>query len=142
MAEISPTLVNYIKWMYNRCSKDVQDVFWMSYERSIYVLCPAGGGARKLKNQCKKSITFRWVEWLLVSKCNIVSWLFQRFIFLADSLEQSWSLLRRNCICVSIRLFKSRDWKLVDKMRHSFNFNTEWEIKGSWINKKQVSYYV
>ena len=29
-----------VNWMYIRRSKDVQDIFWTSYIRSTYVLCP------------------------------------------------------------------------------------------------------
>ena len=31
-----------VNWTYIRPSEDVQDVFWSSYIRSIYVLCPGG----------------------------------------------------------------------------------------------------
>ena len=31
--------IQYLNWTYIRRSEDVQDVFWTSYVRSIYVLC-------------------------------------------------------------------------------------------------------
>ena len=31
-----------VNWTYIRRSADVQDVFWKSYVRSIYILCPGG----------------------------------------------------------------------------------------------------
>ena len=31
-----------VHWTYIRRSKDVQDILWMSYVHSIYVLCPKG----------------------------------------------------------------------------------------------------
>ena len=31
-----------INWMHIRRSEDALDIFWMSYVRSIYVLCPGG----------------------------------------------------------------------------------------------------
>ena len=34
--------IQEVNWMHIRCSKDVQNIFWTSYGRSIYVLCPGG----------------------------------------------------------------------------------------------------
>ena len=31
-----------VNWTYIRRSEDAQDVFWTSYVRSIYALCPGG----------------------------------------------------------------------------------------------------
>ena len=38
-----------VNWKYIRHSEDVQDVFWTSYVRSVYVLCLRGYYATKVK---------------------------------------------------------------------------------------------
>ena len=44
-----------VNWTYKRRSEDVLDVFWMSYIRSICVLCPRGGSVRPFSTLWKSS---------------------------------------------------------------------------------------
>ena len=39
MLRCSSVILKYLNWTYIRHSEDAQEVFWMSYVRSIYVLC-------------------------------------------------------------------------------------------------------
>ena len=38
--KISRVFVQDVSWTFTRRSEDTQDVFWTSYVRSVYVLCP------------------------------------------------------------------------------------------------------
>ena len=38
----APPWTQGVNWTYMRRSEDAQGVFWTSYVRSIYVLCPVG----------------------------------------------------------------------------------------------------
>ena len=53
--------IQEVNWMHIRCSKDVQNIFWTSYGRSIYVLCPGG------KKQWSKSLPPQ-SEWSKIGK--------------------------------------------------------------------------
>ena len=50
-----PPWTQDVDWTYIRRSKDVLDVSWTSYVRSIYALCPAGCYDNKKSNQGAKN---------------------------------------------------------------------------------------
>ena len=61
---------HHVNWTYIKCSKDVQDVFWTSYRRSIYVMYPRG--KKKAKWTIRVLVSKRYQTTLTILCWNLL----------------------------------------------------------------------
>ena len=112
MEALETPWTQYVNWTYIRRSEDVLDVFWTSYIRSIYVLCPEGHFQKYSFIYLKARLSIEIIYYLFCfSDLQSYTYCARKFIHVVVFICFSWEWLIILTSNVAASIFTNRESK-------------------------------